>query len=534
MLSIKHPYSTEQVVKALMRANPSKKQTERVSIQKWNRYLELIHRAVQKSIIMARKDQIDKDQLPLQWEALNKELGECRVLGDYFNWFHKHFPLVHIIRKGTPGTLTMTELLYDIELSAASQTPADAFETLYSKYADILAQLVDNPNSELVDWVPINQLNLNAYIKSNEHAILGAKRAQHIDTLKRNYIWAKSILLCAEFMDAKGMGSCIPQIAMESDFGRRYYTGLNLQNCPKVVRHAALGRCYQYDLNASVFAWRYNFVKTIDKNIKMPFTLEYIDEKDQRRKQLAHALDLPISFDSKLKIIKELITSIGFGSRPGNTGVAWKDQSGQWQYPAITTLIKSPETRANLLAHPWLAGFIEEQKMISRTIFNAIKELVRDKKFLENERGNLSVNATLAYAYQSEERACIDMLTAQAKEDGVFLLAVHDGFYTSRPVKILPLKELLVEFNPYASISKEEHEAWGFNEGEEEHHERMMQLEKEANQGQIPSEVAANYQRIKYMQQSRDNYHANNEHDNGSKWVESRYNIENDPFYMEE
>lgn len=534
MLKIQHPYTTDEVVKALQKANPSKKQTESASIKKWQQYQQLITQAVQRSIIMARKDQIEQNQLPINWHQINQELGECRKFGDYLTWFQQHFPLVRILRRGFPGTLTMTELLYDVELGSTSQTPREAFDTMYNKYTAELEKLRTDPDSELIDWVPINQLSLRAFIKGNLDAQSQPSHTEHLSTLRQNYVWAKTILLCAEYMEQQGWGSLIPQIANESDFGRRYYSGLNLQNCPKLVRTAALGNCYQYDLNASVYAWRYNFVRAINSKIKMPYTLEYIDEKDQRRQQLAEKLDIPIkSLKNKINIIKTLITAIGFGSRPGNNGVSWQDQSGKYHYPAINQIIKSPKAREKLLSDPWLKGFIEEQKMISKTIFDAIKELLRDREFLINQRGNLSVNACLAYAYQTEERACIDQLTQRARQDGTFLLAVHDGFYTSRPVKLVELKEQLYQFNPYATISKEQHLAWGYNDHEQQHRELINELEKKANGGVIPRDIKENYLRIQHMNSDTNEYHASDEYHAG-QYQHTEYDQDFDPFFMED
>ena len=529
MITIKHPYTTLRVVTDLMRANPSKKQTESVSIQKWNDYVQLISCAVQKSILLARSEQIDKQQLPLQWNEMNKKLGRSRRF-TYLDWFQTHFPLVRILRKGTPGELTMTTLLYEIEIGAASQTPQEAFKTIYSQYLDIIERDSQDPSLNLVDWVPINKLSLQAFIQGNEQKNKTAENAKLRDTLAYNRIWAKSILLCAEFMEQCGLGSCIPQIASESDFGRRYYQGMNLQNCPKTVRHAALGQCYQYDLNASVFAWRYNFVKQIDSSILMPFTLEYIDEKDPRRQQLARALDIPVTQERKINIVKQLITSIGFGSRPGNNGVAWKDQNGSWKYPAINSIIKSPSARAKILAHPWLAGFIEEQKQINKIIFDFVKESLRHLKFLENDRGNLSVNATLAYLYQKEERYCIDLLSQEAKSAGTFLLAVHDGFYTCQPVKLAVLKEKLVRINPYATVSKQSYQAWGYNDQEQQHRQLIIEQEKLANNGFVPAHIMANRARIQKINSYKE-YTGHDEFDNGLR-LESMYDHELDPFYM--
>jgi hypothetical protein len=294
-------------------------------------------------------------------------------------------------------------------------------------------------------------------------------------------------MLIAQYFESQGWTPGIPQIVSESEFGRRYYRGLNLQNCPKVVRNAALGKSFQYDLHASVFAWRYATAKKINPSIKLPYTLEYLDEKDQRRKQLADALEIRVSNKSKIEIIKQLLTAIGFGSRVGNDGVSWVDKTGTRQYLAIAKIIKTPAAREKLLAHPWLAGFIEEQKMLSKVIFDAHKESVRGIRCLEGENtgGKLSVNKVLAYLYQQEERQIMNMLAESSKEQGTFLLLVHDGFYTSHPVKLVELREQLNRENEFAAITKVEHSAWGFNADEEAHRIKIIEQELIANDGSI-------------------------------------------------
>ena len=530
MLNIEHPYTTTEVVARLRKDNPSKKQTHAVSLAKWNKYLELMSLAFQKSIILARNSQIEDNTLPIEWEKMHDGLGKNRNF-TYLNWFHKNFPLVRIIRKGTPGTLTMTEPLFNIEIASISQTPQDAFKQMYSSYFDELLAWGDGDQT-VVDFVPINTRSLQAFINSNTHATKTANNSNHLDALKTNQIYARTIMLIAQYFESQGWAPGIPQIVSESEFGRRYYRGLNLQNCPKVVRNAALGKSFQYDLHASVFAWRYATAKKINPSIKLPYTLEYLDEKDQRRKQLADALEIRVSNKSKIEIIKQLLTAIGFGSRVGNDGVSWVDKTGTRQYLAIAKIIKTPAAREKLLAHPWLAGFIEEQKMLSKVIFDAHKESVRGIRCLEGENtgGKLSVNKVLAYLYQQEERRIMDMLTESSKEKGTFLLLIHDGFYTSHPVKLVELREQLNQENEFAAITKEEHSAWGFDGNELAHRTRIIEQELIANDGYIPKNVLKNYIRIQHLFDNEKNYSASDEFDNGLRQG-SEYEIELDPFY---
>ena len=526
MISIKHNYTTSEVVKSLQRDNPSKKQTESACIVRWNKYLQLISIAIQKSIILARGDQIADNTLPLEWEKMNKELGECRKF-DYLNWFHKNFPLVKILRKGTPGTLTMTELLFDIEIAAISQTPKEAFKSAYEKYLDVLLAW-GNGDESLVDYITIDTRSLKAYIESNKIAQTTAKKSNHLDTLQTNLVYAKTILLCAEYLESQGFTAGIPQIVSESDFGRRYYKGLNLQNCPKVVRHAALGKCYQYDLHASVFAWRFSEAKNIDPSIKLPFTMEYLDEKDQRRKMLANELNLSISFEKKIEIVKQLLTAIGFGTRPGNDGVSWVDKTGKRQYLAVSKIIKSPMAREKLLKNPWLIGFIEEQKIVSKVIFDHYKETLRHLNCLENENsgGRLSVNKVLAYLYQQSERNTMERLIESSKEDNTFLLLIHDGFYTNRPVKLLDLRIELEKINPHAAITKEEHRAWGFNDNSE-HIKLIHEQELKANDGLISKKYQVNHNYIQKVLNNKRQSTVSNDYDNGLR-LDSNYDEELD------
>ena len=545
MLIIKHPYSLNEIVSALQAANPSRKQSHAASLKLWLKYEQLITQEIQRGILFATKDMIKNNTLCLPWEKLYYKLGKCRAFY-YFPWLHLHFPLVEIIHKGNnlSGLLTMVKPLYEIEvqeleIAAVSSSAKDAFDTMYRDYFTDLTQW-DNSgySSDIADWVPIDTNSLASFIKHNLKNSETATDVKYISTLKRNLVWAQTLLLCATHFKnlfiAAGANPVagIPQIVNESEFGRRYYKGLNLQNAPKIVRHAALGNCYQYDLDASVFAWRFTEVKAIDPSIKLPCTMEMLDQKTALRKQLANALKLKLPYNKKIELIKQLLTAIGFGSRMSNNGVSWTDSGGTRHYPSINKIIMNPQARKELLAHPWLAEFIEEQKLISKVIFDYYKANLDHIAEIKNPQGNISSNKALAYLYQHAERDYIEQLSRQAKEQGNFLLLVHDGFYTKTPVKIVELKEQLKELNPEANISCEQHTAWSYDDSVAAHRELIYQEELKANDGFIPANVLANYQQILHKF-DRKEYNGADEYDNGNR-IESKYDIELDPFYMEE
>jgi hypothetical protein len=448
MLEIKHNYSVDKIVSHLQNANPSKKQTFAKSLAKWNQYLELITREVEQGIILGRRELIKKEQFQMTWDSFRSPLGKCRNFGYYIDWFHQHYPLVKIITLGKPGQLTVTELIFDLAIVASSQTPKEAFESAYSQFQD-----------EEFDIVPIDMRSLDAYIQANQ-----ALQQQATDKLKptlvRNLLVAKSIYLCAEYCNGQ-----LPQAISESQFGRKYYKGLNLQNCPKIVRAAALGHCHQYDINTSVFSWRLDLAKKLDPSIKLPHLIEYVDEKDQRRNQLADVLDIPGSREFRVGLIKEVMTSIGFGSQPNSN----------WHGASLNTIIKSHKARQRLKDNEWFKNFVAEQKTVNELILKHYQEQFQDSE--------LKSNSFLSYLYQQYERQVIDLLTAPALEDGSLLLVVHDGFYTS---KKLNYKDILIDIratlNSELTIDHSQVTAYAFDPYQLEHKNRMLDEELRANQ----------------------------------------------------
>jgi hypothetical protein len=310
------------------------------------------------------------------------------------------------------------------------------------------------------------------------------------------------------------------------------------------VRHAALGTCYEYDLNASVFAWK---LDTAHRHLGIPlsqlsYTMEYIDNKDKIRERLARSLPIQAGFDTKLKLVKEVMTAVGFGARISTKNACWYDASGQLVFTAMSKIVKSPEAREALFNDPWMRAFANEQVAISKAIFDDIKPHVQDKKFLLNDNGNLSQNKVCAYLYQTQERAYIEDLVADARQQDSLLLVVHDGFYTKVPQKLARLKEILKQHNPEANVSKEDINGYTFDPNILEHKNFIIEEERRAamitGQGYQPrfSDRELNLRREIIMTNKPINNFMpsyQQDFDNGCRLV-SNYDIENDPFYMED
>ena len=539
MIILEHTYDPNEVASRFTKQLPSKKNTPEKGLKLWAAYLAAISKAIHKSIILARSDQIEDNTLPMPWEDLNSKLGRSRINNKpYLHWFHENYPLVKMLRLGKPGTLTMVEPLAKIKLASASESAAECFREMYEEYIDV--------DENGFDWVPIDRRSLAAYIQANEYQLDTSTKGQaYVDALLRNLVWAKTIYLCAEHCENTGHGFVIPQVVNESLFGRKYYKGLNLQNCPKIVRHAALGPCYEYDLNASVFAWK---LDTAHRQLGIPvkqltYTLEYLDSKDKIRERLARSLPIQTTFDKKLKIVKDVMTAVGFGARITTKNACWYDGSGQLVFAAMSKIVKSPEAREVLFNDPWMQAFANEQVMISKTIFDETKVELQGLEFLQNEKGNLSQNKVCAYLYQQAERRYINDLTATAQEQGNLLLVVHDGFYTKVPQKLAHLKEILKQHNPEADISKTDINGYSFDPNILQHKQFIIEEERRAaahmkSQGYQPqfTDKELEMRREIIMTNKSVDYHATNytEGFNNGCRLESTYNIEDDPFYMED
>jgi hypothetical protein len=520
MLNFNQRFDAKIICQHMAKDFASKKHTEAFSLQKWSQYQSILAREILHKIWFSSNNLLELNRVSVEWKHIRETLGKNRK-GQYFlDWFQKHYPLVKIISRGYTGKLTMIETNFDLEVAAASQAPTECFIEVYKDYVNELQR--SETEQGLVDWVPIDIRSLEAYLLAN--SAVKIYNQHHQKAIKINRLYAQTILQIA-----KHTGGFLPMIVSESHFGRKYYKGLNLQNCPKIVRHAALGNCHQYDIDTSVFAWKFNMGKTLSTD-KFPATLEYITEKTARREQLANALDIPGSIEFRVSIIKELMTAVGFGSPASMSPKV-----------AAAEIIKSPTARKNILSNAWFKEFLEEQKVIDDLIFNKFKQDAQgyDVSHLCDDKGQLKKNKVISFCYQHAERKLIDLLTESASEDDNLLFIIHDGFYTKRAVKIIELREKIKQINPYADISHEHHQAYGFNPFEEEHQQRMLDEELKANMWMRSRGFATKFTDEQIIRKNKFfNEQGTKQHDDGVRngyfngySPESNYNFEDDPFF---
>lgn len=386
---------------------------------------------------------------------------------------------------GTPKKVKFANIvkqftkLYNIEQTGNSINGKVSFVTLTfnlkqllrtRNIEDLLVKLygdVDITDPDQVDITPIDINSLRAYIKGNE------SYSNQNDKIKQYHEQADTILMIAEITNG-----VLPQIINESDFGRRYYKGFNLQNVSKIVRNAALGNNYEYDLNTAVYAIKLNYASDISDK-KFTYTSEYIEGggkyKDNIRKRLTlHCFDIEESdkfFPERLKIIKQAITAIGFGATKTGHGFydkknnVWKstslydifsytfkgDNGRNIQVP-YTKMVNGQKVHSVdlFLQDDWMNEFITEQQEMTKLIVEYMKfEKVISKEshpFLVDGRNAINESRAMAYFFQKTERLIMDTTVKFMEDSGAkILLRVHDAVHTDKKINLKELHVLLYE-----------------------------------------------------------------------------------------
>jgi hypothetical protein len=393
---------------------------------------------------------------------LQNSLNTVMIQGQrHYVWkTFQSFPerIFNIVETGSNLTerLTMADTNYRMEdILLAAGTPEELAIELYRPYQEAIQR-------DECDITPIDTRSLGNYIQSNLSNDRDNPRLQkQVDDLDRNLRHAQRI-----FMLATANSNHLVQVHSPSAFGRKYYQGPNLQNTPKIVRHAALGACHEYDVESSVFAWKLSWFREIcrrgDDYIMMPATLEYLDHKQAMRRKLAQAV-FDTDADWAVGVIKELITAIGFGAPARAQGYRIENR---YQKPALATIITAKTRLDRALADPWLVEFIEEQKRMNQVIvgyglLTGQESVWRAVPELLDKANRLRPNSVVAYLYQQHERLVLDW-AEQFCEDREVLLTVHDCIYTRRPVKLSEFRAGIRGFGEFFNLEHTEHRAWAW------------------------------------------------------------------------
>jgi len=449
-----------------------------ISLHKCDLYLDRYIRELALQIIEFWTDHEDGD-VYLNLDRLDRAINTCQVKGKRIRVFSeikncKH-NLFDVIFAGIPKkSYTRCRLKNSVkwnDIVLASGNVPDIIEHLYG-------EITEDSN---IDWAPVDLKSIDAYIRANR--AIQNRQDYHDRYLKD----AEKIQIIAKEYDGY-----LPQIVRESAFGRRYYEGLNLQNTSRVVRAAALGDCYQWDISNSVWAWKYHVVEQIYREAgePMPYTLclDYLERKSAYRKKIAH--DVFPDMHSGEAIVKQALTAVSFGATGKTT--RYPSPLGVMRTTAMADIIRSPEKLELFMNHLMVKPLIQEQKEMNRAIMiylNYREEISELKKVpaLVDGRGALKPNGVIAYQYQHWERHVMDQVCElmerydeTGKPTSNVLLRVHDAVYTrKRPssAKLQEIKLLLQDQNREIKFEETELKGWSFDNDMLEHRQRIAEQE---------------------------------------------------------
>ena len=220
-----------------------------------------------------------------------------------------------------------------------------------------------------------------------------------------------------------GIG-CVPHRYQESDSGRLYATGaVNLQNAPKVLRHAALAGFYDYDIANCHFSVLLQMAASA--GIECPSIESYLEDKAVVRSQLAQ--DIGISIEDAKKTLLALM----YGT-----------QLTTYYKNAIPIQIGREKAR-DLYAHPLFSNIARELKLTNKGIHmptNTQGSLINCFEKTVNPT-DMKKNQQIAHLIQGVEaaalRTCLEMHL-----DSIVVLQ-HDGFTSMREIETKPMEDAI-------------------------------------------------------------------------------------------
>jgi hypothetical protein len=368
------------------------------------------------------------------------------------------------------------------------------------KYIDLLIDTADT--KQLVDMfygsyqindmnmIPIDMKSTRGYIANTEHKLnTSDTNIQHRKKMIANLRQAKYIKLIAEYYYPKYGMYVLPHIPSKSEYGRTYYKGLNLQNCSKEVRAATLGTHYQYDMYAMVFAIKLYLADEILKKQgnsvwrEFSYTTDYLENKDMIRKQLAKHIQ---AYPDGIKLVKQAITSIGFGSRISDG--SWLEGL-TWQTTSIKDIIKNRHDLQRFINDDWVKNFHNEQKQLTKLIVDdylknqGFVETIQNLRDIKSNNGNWSKQRIMSYIFQNIESHIINTIT----EDLNIIIKIHDAFLMKNKIpteKLLDIKTTLNKTSEFFKLEMAEVEGWNSFDSvllELEHQAFIEEQERYAN-----------------------------------------------------
>ena len=159
---------------------------------------------------------------------------------------------------------------------------------------------------------------------------------------------------------------------------------------------------------------------------------------------LVFGKDSEVSVALQPDLLKQAFTALSFGAR--KTAKAWVDQNGEWARPAMVEIFRIKQERDRFLNDVSVVGFVKEQAMLDDFLFNGVKQHRPDLlklPYLQTQGGNPSKSKCVAFLYQHEETAVMEVVRAAVVAHGKTVLAsIHDAIITKEKLGVELLSEI--------------------------------------------------------------------------------------------
>ncbi len=439
----------------------------------FDRYLDVVLAALIRRLPFLRDG-----ETYVSTEAL---LNDCSTFNynkeRYWLWneFKDIYPFFIVTEKGS--NLKVADNLFEknskvkivserlLEMMLHEKSATSVFRHFYS----------EEEEEAISEVVYIDMDNLRRFIGCTHFELENAEAVKHRAKLQANLYQAILIEKIGEYTEETYGTAMLPMIAAPSAYGRTYYKGMNIQNVSKQVRSAILGRHFQYDMNAAVFAiklYLYGSImggdNAIAGTLQGTYTRQYLAEKKATRNRLAKEcfIGIDIPWDSKVKAIKNALTAIGFGAK--TSGKTWMGPSGM-QGTALTDILTSLSVRNAFLDDDWVKAFLAEQREIESVILENAETLEGYDEMVATIREGNGVNGRantagkLAFMYQHQETHIMDIAMSALAAAGIEPIArIHDAFIVrdKLPNRVLDEISALWGLRDYLTLDCEEVQEW--------------------------------------------------------------------------
>lgn len=370
-------------------------------------------------------------------------------------------------------------------LESTDNLNKEIFEFLYPDYGVCIA---DHRFEEVFDVLNIDVDSLKNYTDW-----LQTEAVYYTKQKRDHYLFQARLILAV----AQYTGGQYFQRKIHSDFGRTYYAGTSVQNVPKKLRYAMLGNCWEYDIRSSVVAWKMGFAKSYVANHhghssvakEFSMTLMYLQNKPSLMKNVQTSVfgkDCDLSEELQQKMLKQAFTAISFGARLISKG--WVNKNGDWENPSIADIFKRADERDRFLTDMHVTEFAKEQDVLDTYLYDNFVVHCPDLlllPYLQTHKGRPSKSKIIAYMYQHEETAVMDVVRQKLSAAGKEVIAnIHDAIIIKHHLTGDAKHDIELEMqeqtsNPYWRLGSKEIKRWGSNlkeikMEEAEHRQRLL------------------------------------------------------------